>query len=202
MLWDTGIDPAKSGDPDAGFTLDRTLVDQLAELGLTPGQVEFVGVSHYHYDHVGQARFFPQATLLVGAADWAAITGGTAPELDPQSFAPWTQADGKVEALTGDKDVFGDGSVRILATPGHTPGHRSLLVRLAGLGPVLLTGDLAHFTENYEREGVPTFNTDRADTLASFDRFKKMARNLQALVIIQHEPADVAKLPPFPQAAR
>lgn len=202
MIWDTGIDPALSGDPDAGFVLDRTLVDQLAELDLAPAQIEFVGISHYHYDHVGQARFFPQATLLIGAQDWDAIRGGTAPELDPAGFAPWTRDAGKVEPLAADKDVFGDGSVRILATPGHSPGHRSLLVRLAELGPVLLTGDLAHFTENYEREGVPTFNTDRADTLASFDRFKKMAENLGATVIIQHEPADVAKLPDFPEAAR
>jgi glyoxylase-like metal-dependent hydrolase (beta-lactamase superfamily II) len=202
MIWDTGIDPATSGDPDAGFVLDRTLVDQLAELGLAPAQIEFVGISHYHYDHVGQAKFFPHATLLIGAQDWEAIRGGTAPELDPQSFAPWIGGSGKVEAFAGDKDVFGDGSVRVLAMPGHTPGHHSLLVRLAGLGPVLLTGDLAHFTENYEREGVPTFNTDRADTLASFDRFKKMAEHLGALVVIQHEPVDVAKLPRFPQAAR
>jgi glyoxylase-like metal-dependent hydrolase (beta-lactamase superfamily II) len=85
--------------------------------------------------------------------------------------------------------------------PGHTPGHNALLVRLAS-GPVLLTGDLYHFTEQVLIKGVPPFNTDRADTLASMDRFDKIARNLQAKVIIQHEPADIAKLPPFPEAAR
>jgi N-acyl homoserine lactone hydrolase len=65
----------------------------------------------------------------------------------------------------------------------------------------LLSGDLAHFAENLATNGVPTFNSDRADTLASFDRFKKLAASLKALVIIQHETADIAKLPAFPAAA-
>ncbi|RIV75434.1 N-acyl homoserine lactonase family protein [Pelagerythrobacter aerophilus] len=203
MIWDTGIDPATSGDPDGGFFLDRTLVDQLAQLGIAPADIEFVGVSHYHYDHTGQAKDFPQATLLIGKEDWQAITHD--PPLgnaNPAHFPAWVSGQAKVEAFSGDKDVFGDRSVRILATPGHTPGHHSLLVRLPETGPVLLTGDVAHFTANYEREGVPTYNTNRADTLASFDRVKKMAKNLGVKVIIQHEPADVAKLPAFPEAAR
>lgn len=203
MIWDTGIDPATSGDPNGGFVLEATLVEQLAELGIAPADIEFVGVSHYHYDHTGQAKDFPRATLLIGQGDWQAITHD--PPLgnaNPEHFPAWIAGDAKVETLTGDKDVFGDGSVVVLSMPGHTPGHRALLVRLPETGPVLLTGDLAHFAENYAREGVPTFNTDRADTLASFDRFKKMAENLGATVIIQHEPADVAKLPTFPEAAR
>jgi hypothetical protein len=76
-----------------------------------------------------------------------------------------------------------------------------LLVRLRS-GNVLLTGDLYHFTEQVLIKGVPPFNTNRADTLASMDRFDKLARNLKAKVIIQHEPADISKLPPFPEAAR
>jgi glyoxylase-like metal-dependent hydrolase (beta-lactamase superfamily II) len=124
-----------------------------------------------------------------------------APGVDPAPLVRWVTGGGKVEPVRGDKDVWGDGTVTILDTPGHTPGHHSLLVRLADKGPVLLTGDLAHFTENYETNGVPRFNTNRADTLASLDRFKAIARNLKATVVIQHEPADVAKLPAFPAAA-
>ena len=89
----------------------------------------------------------------------------------------------------------------MLNLPGHTPGHRGLLVRLAS-GPVLLSGDLYHFTEQVERRGVPPFNTSRAETLASMDRFGRLGRNLGARIIIQHEPADIAKLPAFPEAAR
>ena len=65
----------------------------------------------------------------------------------------------------------------------------------------MLSGDLYHFTEQVERRGVPPFNTSRAETLASMDRFDRLARNLHARPIIQHEPADVAKLPAFPEAA-
>ena len=101
----------------------------------------------------------------------------------------------------GDHDVYGDGKVIVLNLPGHTPGHRGLLVRLAS-GPVLLSGDMYHFTEQVQRRGVPPFNTSRAETLASMDRFDRLGRNLRANVIVQHEPADVAKLPAFPQSAR
>ncbi|HYN45669.1 MAG TPA: N-acyl homoserine lactonase family protein, partial [Allosphingosinicella sp.] len=100
-----------------------------------------------------------------------------------------------------DHDVFGDGSVVMLAMPGHTPGHHSLLVRLRDRAPLLLTGDLYHFTENVRNNGVPSFNTNRADTLASFVRFRAIAGSLRAETIIQHEPADIAKLPAFPEAA-
>ncbi len=109
---------------------------------------------------------------------------------------------GKVEPIPLDKDVFGDGTVMMLNTPGHTPGHHSLLVRLPQMGNVLVSGDLAHFHENYDSNGVPTFNTDRAQTLASIDRFKKIAANFKATVIIQHDARDVGKLPPFPASAK
>ncbi|RPF72109.1 N-acyl homoserine lactonase family protein [Aurantiacibacter spongiae] len=201
LIWDTGIDPATSGDPDGGFTMTATLVDELAALGIAPADVDYVGISHYHYDHTGQARDFPQVTLLIGAQDWEVIENG-APFIDRSLFAPWLDGGGSVRKISGDLDLFGDGTVRLLAMPGHTNGHHALLVRLAGTGPVMLTGDLAHYTENYEKEGVPTFNDDRADTLASFDRFKRMAANYHATVVIQHEPADVGLLPAFPEAAR
>jgi hypothetical protein len=76
------------------------------------------------------------------------------------------------------------------------------LVRLKGMGPVLLSGDLTHFHENYENNGVPGFNYHRGDSLASLDRFKKAAANLKATVIIQHDARDINKLPVFPAVAK
>jgi glyoxylase-like metal-dependent hydrolase (beta-lactamase superfamily II) len=205
LLWDTGY-PVSARDATASpVLLPRTVVDQLRQLGVDPARVGQVGISHHHGDHTGQARDFPGATLLIGAGDWTALTappgaaGMGAP--DPKPVAHWISGGGTVEQVRGDKDVFGDGSVVMLDTPGHTPGHHSLLVRLKGRGDVLLTGDLSHFQQNYDTNGVPAFNTNRADTLASLDRFKKMAASLKATVIIQHEPADIAKLPRFPAAA-
>ncbi|GGD56396.1 MBL fold metallo-hydrolase [Erythrobacter arachoides] len=200
MLWDTGIDPATSGDPDGGFSMGAALVDQLAQIGVTPADVDYVGISHYHYDHVGQAREFPQATLVIGSADWAVIEGGS-PWVNRDLFVPWLDGGSPVRQAGGDLDLFGDGTVKLLAMPGHTGGHHALLVRLADAGPVMLTGDTAHYTSNYEHDRVPTFNDDRADSLASLDRFKAMAAAYGATVVIQHEPDDVSKLPAVPEAA-
>jgi glyoxylase-like metal-dependent hydrolase (beta-lactamase superfamily II) len=202
MLWDTGVDGALAGKPAASewvFTigLKQRLVAQLARVGIKPADVNFVGISHYHDDHTGQAADFPGATLLMGSSDWEVVK--TRPDT-AKRFTPWISGGAKVDAVARDKDVFGDQSVVILDMPGHSPGHKALLVRLKS-GPVLLTGDLYHATEQVVNRGVPSFNTNRADTLASFDRFQAIARNLKAKVIIQHEPADIAKLPAFPRAA-
>ena len=98
--------------------------------------------------------------------------------------------------------MFGDGSVVMLYTPGHTPGHHSLLVRLPQTGAVIITGDLPHFHENYESNGVRAFNFDRAQTLASLERMKKIAAGTKATVVIQHDARDVDKLPAFPASAK
>jgi glyoxylase-like metal-dependent hydrolase (beta-lactamase superfamily II) len=196
LIWDTG-NPAS-----AGATAPKsTLVELLSQLKLTPAQIKYVAVSHYHGDHTGQAALFPQSTLLIGKGDWDALNDPKS-GINAAAFTNWISGGGKVEPVAGDKDVFGDGSVMMLNMPGHTPGHHSLLVRLKDMGPVLVTGDLAHFQENYATGGVPTFNTDRAASLASIDRFKAIAKNLKATVIIQHDQRDVDKLPAFPGAAK
>ncbi|MGE5096923.1 MAG: N-acyl homoserine lactonase family protein [Betaproteobacteria bacterium] len=198
MIWDTGF------GPDAGATAPKmTLPQQLEKLGVKPEQVKFVGISHYHPDHMGQARAFPHATLLIGKGDWDVLKSPVRPDnVNPALLEPWINGGGKVEPLYNDKDVFGDGSVLILNTPGHTPGHHSVLVKLQQTGNVILVGDAAHFHENYETNGVPWFNHDRSQTLASLDRIKKLAANLKATVVIQHDPRDVAKLPAFPESAK
>lgn len=206
MLWDTGLTDELVGrsfdTPDQTMTVKRSLLDQPKQIGATPAQVGIVGIGHYHADHTGQARHFPHARLLIGEGDWEALKTGTTDGLKmPQEhLAQWLNGSGKAEPVARDFDVFGDGKVIMLAMPGHTPGHSALAVRLAS-GPVLLSGDQYHFTEAVANRGVPSFNTSRADTLASHDRFDRIAANVKAKVIIQHEPADIAKLPRFPEAA-
>ncbi|HEY7638119.1 MAG TPA: N-acyl homoserine lactonase family protein [Steroidobacteraceae bacterium] len=202
MIWDTGYPAAAAGTTPSGPTVKLTLIEQLAQLKIKPEQIEYVGISHYHGDHTGQAASFPQATLLIGQGDWDVLKGPTpSGTTNAAPLQHWLSGEGKAEQVAKDKDVFGDGTVVMLDMPGHTPGHHSLLVKLKDKGNVLLTGDQAHFRENYESNGVPTFNFNRADTLASFDRFKQLAKNLNATVVIQHDPRDIDKLPAFPAAA-
>ena len=198
LLWDTGH-PMTA--PNVAPKV--SLVDQLAKLNLKPEQIKYVGISHYHGDHTGQAASFPKSTLLIGQGDWDVLTSAKPPgNANPAPFASWIKGDGKVEPVPQDKDVFGDGSVIMLYTPGHTPGHHSLLVKLPQMGPVFISGDLMHFHENYDTNGVPSFNTDRAQTLASLDRAKKIVAANKATVVIQHDARDVDKLPAFPAAAK
>ena len=198
LLWDTGH---AMTTPNVAPKV--SLVDQLAKISLKPEQINFVGISHYHGDHVGQVGSFPTATLLIGKGDWDVLTSPKPPEsANPATFEHWIKGGGKVEPVPLDKDVFGDGSVIMLYTPGHTPGHHSLLVKLPQMGAVVISGDLAHFRENYDTSGVPTFNTDRAQSLASLDRVKKIVSVTKATVIIQHDARDIDKLPAFPAAAK
>ncbi len=198
MVWDTGFAPGTSPNaPTVG------IVERLKELKVAPDQVKYVGISHFHGDHTGQLAPFTNATLLIGKGDWDGITAPTPmPGANVAGFKSWISENRKVEPLTGDKDVFGDGSVIVLRMPGHTPGHSSLLVGLKDMGPVLLTGDLVHFRENYDSGGVPSINFDRAATVTSIERMKQIVANLKATVVIQHDMRDIGKLPAFPAAAK
>jgi glyoxylase-like metal-dependent hydrolase (beta-lactamase superfamily II) len=205
MLWDTGLSEELIAKPqenaDQRVTLKRSIVDQLKQIGVAPDRIGTIGISHFHFDHTGQAARFRRARLLIGQGDWDALKSDDERLKGARDhLANWLTGPGKAEPARGDVDVFKDGRVIMLALPGHTPGHSGLLVRLAS-GPVLLTGDQYHFAEAVTNRGVPSFNTNRADTLASHDRFDRIAANLKAKVVIQHEPRDIAKLPAFPKAA-
>ncbi len=201
LLWDAGISARALGNAHPTLKLDRTISDQLRQIGVKPEQIEFVGISHYHGDHTGQASQFPKARLLIGAGDLAALKASPPPGgAAPTHLAPWITGGAPVDALVEDKDVFGDGRVVVLTTPGHTPGHLALLVKLAG-GNVMLSGDLWATHGNVLTDDMPEFNTSRAETAASRERFRRLAYKLDATVILQHEIADVAKLPAFPKAA-
>ena len=198
LLWDTGYAMTA---PNVAPKV--SLVDYLAKIDVKPEQIKYVGISHYHGDHTGQIASFPKATLLIGAREWDAISAPKPAEgVNFKPFESWIQGESKVEPQPIDKDVFGDGTVIFLRTPGHTPGHSSLLVKLAQMGSVILSGDAVHFRENYDSDGVPMFNFDRAQTVASIERIKKLASSQKATVIIQHDARDVEKLPAFPAFAK
>ena len=208
MLWDTGLPTALIGaKPDAKAPMAPVLTvdiaSQLAKIRIAPDKISLIGISHNHFDHLGQAAVFPGATLLMGKADLEALKDKPPPfGVEPKLLEPWFAGIGKVDPVQGDRDVFGDGSVVMLAMPGHTPGEASLLVKLPQSGPVLLSGDVVHFEEQLANHGVPPFNWNRAASLASIDRLLTIAKTLNAKIIVQHDENDIAKLPAFPKSAR
>jgi glyoxylase-like metal-dependent hydrolase (beta-lactamase superfamily II) len=186
----------------AHVTMPAKLLDQLAQLELTPADIEFVSISHLHSDHTGNLNAFTGSTWIVDADERAAMFSAEG-RADTQGFSFYNQLENAETRLIqgdGDHDVFGDGSVVIVQAPGHTPGHTVLLVRLANAGPVLLTGDMYHLAESRERRTVPRFNTDRAQTLASIDKVEQLAAETSARVVRQHVQEDFDALPRFPQA--
>lgn len=203
LLWDTGLGDDLAALPDGKdqlggrWTVRRTLTSQLADLGLAPRDIDYVALSHLHADHSGNIGLFPASTWLLPAEELRWGAAAPAP-LGVDAALVAQIPENRVRPLEGDLDVFGDGQVVILRAPGHTPGHRILLVKLPKSGPVLLSGDLFHTRENYEQSRVPTVNVDRADTLASINRFAGLAVFHRARVVIQHAPEDFAAMPVFP----
>jgi glyoxylase-like metal-dependent hydrolase (beta-lactamase superfamily II) len=204
LLWDTGLPDALNDEPDGllrneiRFSVPKTVRSQLTELGLGAVDIEYLSLSHSHFDHSGNANAFAAATWLVDDAERAYMFGDEA-RANPESFAPYSALEhANTVTFSADYDVFGDGSVTIVRTPGHTPGHTSLLVRLRRSGPVLLSGDLYHLAEARERRTVPVFNTDADETLRSMDKFEALAASTGARVVIQHDAGHFRALPVFP----
>jgi glyoxylase-like metal-dependent hydrolase (beta-lactamase superfamily II) len=166
----------------------KTLVSQLDELGVKPSDIKYVAVSHTHPDHVGNMALFPQATLLVQKAEYEW----------PSPVGPRFKPEQPVTKLDGDHDVFGDGSVTIISTPGHTPGHQSLLVKLPKTGAVLLSGDAVHFKDNWDNRRVPENNDSQDKSAASLQRMADVMAKEKAQLWINHDKAqrDSQKLSP------
>jgi glyoxylase-like metal-dependent hydrolase (beta-lactamase superfamily II) len=201
LLWDLGLPSQLVGQPPFTqqiFTVsvESSITDQLDDLGVVPSELTYVSISHAHFDHIGQVDQVQGATWLVNQTEYDYMfPADGSPPADPTlaaNFALFQAMDKQI--ISDGHDVFGDGSVVIFQTPGHTPGHSSLQLTLPETGPVLLTGDLYHRTESRELGRVPRFNTSEETTLASMAAFEARATDQGAKVIIQHEPADVDPL--------
>ena len=203
LLWDTGLSDAlaKSGGATMPngikMTVEKSVIGQLAEIGLAPKDVQYVAFSHLHGDHTGNANAFTSAQWIVSKKELAwARSKPTPGGVDLKTISALTP--GKQLSDDFDHDVFGDGRVRILRAPGHTPDHRVLLLKLDKAGTTVLSGDLYHTREAAQHGLVPMFNVSRADSLASFDRVSKLIKQNNARLIVQHVPEDFASLPKFP----
>jgi len=204
LMWDAGmpdsINAAPEGVVDGVFkiTVPKTLQGQLERIGAPPAAIEFFSISHSHFDHVGNANLFKDATFIVHEKEREHMFREEARK-DAQAFSGYADLEAAKNTTFADSyDVFGDGKAIIVAMPGHTPGHSVLLVNLEHSGPILLSGDLYHLAAARENKTIPTFNTDADETLASMEKFEQLARDSGARVIIQHETADFENLPRAP----
>jgi N-acyl homoserine lactone hydrolase len=199
LMWDTGeisdaafkdgVSPQKLN----AFTVDRPLLPQLAAIGYTPANITYMALSHYHVDHVANASQFAKSTWIVQKGDRDPILAprpanppaiGRVP--DPQFFEGLAGA--KAIVLNGeDHDVFGDGSVVIKSTPGHTPGHQSLFLKLPKTGNVLLSGDLYHYPEEITFKKIPSFDTSKEQTAKSREMIEDFVKQNHAELWIQHD---------------
>lgn len=194
LLWDTGIDDAIAVSTDGQriarsivFRVPRTLGSQLAEIGVSPDQVDYLGLSHLHVDHVGNVGRFPRATVLLQRDEHEAAYGPD-PErftLSPDAYAALDRD--RIEIVDGDHDVFGDGLVVLKPLAGHTPGHQGLLVELPETGPVLLAGDIAYSAADYTDSAVRPLNVDLEASRRSIDSAKALERECGATVWLHHD---------------
>jgi N-acyl homoserine lactone hydrolase len=199
LMWDTGEIPDsafKGGvSPQKlnAFTVDRPLLPQLAAIGYSPANITYMALSHYHGDHVANASLFAGSTWIVQKGDRDPILAprpANAPAVgrvpDPQFFEGLANA--KTIVLNNeDHDVFGDGTVVIKSTPGHTPGHQSLFLKLPKTGNVLLSGDLYHYPEEITFKKIPSFDTSKEQTTKSREMVEDFVKANHAQLWIQHD---------------
>ncbi len=202
VLFDTGMSEELSHKSDyldavsalfqVGCSPSNLIGARLADHEIDAADVDLVVLSHLHFDHVGGLREIPDARLVVHADEWAA---GFDDELTRMHNFQRSEFDLGHEVLTvdGPHDVFGDGAITTIPTPGHTPGHQSLLVRLDS-GDVVLSADCAYFESTLAGGALPPLCHDREQQAASVARLRAM-RSDGATVIPGHDPVTFRTLP-------
>jgi glyoxylase-like metal-dependent hydrolase (beta-lactamase superfamily II) len=209
LMWDVGIAPDAAFKDDgtpvtqtvipgvSTFTAARTLKSQLAEIGYAPSDITYLGLSHYHRDHVANANEFATATWLVRKVERDAMFSDKPPS-DPKNYSELKNSQ-TIILTTDEYDVFGDGKVIIKFAPGHTPGHQVLIVKLAHTGNVMLAGDLYHYPEERTTNRVPIRDFSKEQSLASRAMIEEYVRKTNTQLWIEHDFAANARLKKSPQ---
>ena len=206
LLWDTGVPESALNNPKGWSTLpklivyhlDKTLTAQLAAIGLKTTDIAVVALSHTHGDHIGNVRLFPDATVLMQGSEYRWISSPDGPNENVNQLKALARrllgTPKHLRLPKGNTDVFGDGSVVLVSTPGHTPGSQSLLVHLHNSGFIILSGDVVHSEENLARDIVPSLNTDKAASIASMSAIKRLMTTYRAELFINHDKAQTDTL--------
>ncbi len=203
VLFDTGLhrdlqtSSERIGKSSRFFTPDfpggEELSARLSARGIRPDDITHIIFSHLHFDHAGGTAEIPDARIVIQADEWAAgnetanIESGV---YDPRDY----QLGHDLETIEGVHDVFGDGALVCIPTPGHTPGHQALRVELAS-GPVVLTGDCIYFEDMLDQMAVPRFGYDTEQQLTSMTRLKRMRDRDGCRLLFGHDHAQFKGLP-------
>jgi glyoxylase-like metal-dependent hydrolase (beta-lactamase superfamily II) len=214
LIWDTGAVPDNSWTPTGHMTpehitladgstrdadMTKSLKGQLAEIGYSPADINFLALSHYHYDHTANANEFAGATWLVRQVERDAMFGGkVSGTVQPSTYSA-LQKSKTIIIKTDEYDVFGDGSVILKSAPGHTQGHQVLYVKLAKTGGVVLSGDLYHYPAEMTLKRVPTFEFSQDQTRASRVAIDTFLKKTSSQLWIQHDFVGFSKLNKSPK---
>jgi N-acyl homoserine lactone hydrolase len=205
MIWDAGAVPDSAFKPGGApatlryATTVKPLTAQLAEIGYAPSDITYLALSHFHWDHVGNANVFASATWLVRKLEREIMFADPpSPRTEPANYSALRNS--KTEIITKDEyDVFGDGTVVIKSAPGHSPDHQVLFLKLAKTGPVLLAGDLYHYPEERKLNRVPTTEFNAGQTIASRAAVEAFLKKTGAQLWIQHDFTANGKLKKAPE---
>jgi glyoxylase-like metal-dependent hydrolase (beta-lactamase superfamily II) len=207
LMWDVGVIPDSqvNGTTQGISTVTKTLKSQLAEVGYSAADINYLALSHLHSDHTANANDFAGSTWLVHQNERDAMfaparAGGRGGRGGPMASATYIKLkDSKTTILTDkDYDVFGDGTVVIQYAPGHTPGHQILFLRLKQSGPILIAGDLYHLPQEINMHRFPTFEFDKEQSAASRAKVEAFVQQTGARLWIEHDLATFSLLKKAP----
>ncbi len=205
MMWDVGVAPDSDFKADGApvhqgmILVTKPLKPQLEAIGYEPADIKYIAFSHYHIDHTANANMFAGSTWLVSQAERDIMfSDKPAPVRAEKNYSALKDSKTTILPAAADYDVFGDGTVIIKQTPGHTPGHQVLFLKLPKTGPVLVAGDLYHYNEERFTDHVPSFEYNKEQSLASRAKIEEFLKTSGAQLWIEHDFAANAKLKKSP----
>ena len=205
LMWDNGDIPDRAFPPGGGratlgvVTQDKPLLPQMAAAGYAPSDITYLSMSHYHGDHVANANAFAGATWLVRKVERDRMFSSEPITRSPLENYSELKNSKTILIDKDEYDVFGDGTVVIKSTPGHTPGHNVLFLKLKKTGPVVLSGDLYHYPEERTLKRLPVAEFNKEQTAASRADLEVFLKKTGAQLWIEHDIIGNARLKKAPE---